>query len=286
MRISVIIPAAGLGRRFTQNGEASKIEWPLAGKAVLLRAADLFLNRENVEQVLIAVPPDQLEAMRDRFGDRLGLLGAQLVAGGTVERWETVLRALDAVDEQATHIAVHDAARPLTSSTLLDRVFAAAAHYPAVIPATPIASTLKRVESTTPVADDQPSQAHEADPLDALLAGMSPHAAPSVKRIVETVARDQLVAAQTPQVFEAHLLRQAYAPLASGAAAPVGTDDASLVEALGQTVYAVQGETTNFKLTHPEDGELAEAILARREASGSADSQKRRFEEEDEDDVF
>jgi len=293
MQVSVIIPAAGHGERFNQGRAGpGKIEWPLAGKPVLMHAADLFLHRDDVSQVLIAVPPDQLEHFQSTYGDRLGWLGGRIVAGGTTARWDTVRVALDSVDADCTHIAVHDAARPLTSQALIDRVFAAVRHYHAAIPAVDVANTLKRIEPTSDEEKADPHGAarspHEpADPLDALLGQGGASQPPAVRRVVETVSRHNLRAAQTPQVFEAQLLHRAYAPLKESPSSDMAgsvTDDASLLEALGEAVYTTAGEATNFKLTTPADAELAEALLAARQSPGP--SRQTRNVDEDEDDLF
>ncbi|GAB4193168.1 MAG: 2-C-methyl-D-erythritol 4-phosphate cytidylyltransferase [Phycisphaeraceae bacterium] len=279
--VSVILPAAGAGTRFASGSTGSsfssgisKIELQLAGKPIFLHAVEAFIRRQDVGQVIVAVSPDKLDDFKFRWGDKLGFLGVKVVAGGETERWETVLRSLEAVSEQATHVAVHDAARPLVSSTLIDRVFDAARRFPAVIPACDVGATLKRVE-----LDDSPTQ---QDPLGAIL-GLSDSASSETRRVVETVDRRNLVAVQTPQVFEVSLFRQAYRKLAEGDINPAGvTDDAQLIEALGETVRVVPGEPANLKLTVPGDKELIEALLAKRQESQAAElAKKRLFGDED-----
>ncbi len=278
--VSVIIPAAGAGTRFASNpagafsSGVSKIELQVAGKPVFLHAVEAFTRRQDVGQVIVAVSPDKLDDFKFRWGDKLGFLGLKVVAGGETERWETVMRALEAVSDQATHVAVHDAARPLVSHELIDRVFDAARRFPAVIPACDVGATLKRVEQ-----DDTPK---ERDPLDAIL-GPSDAESSTIRRVVETVDRRNLVAVQTPQVFEASLLRQAYRKLAEGGIDPAGvTDDAQLIEAIGETVRVVPGEPANLKLTVPGDQELIEALLAKRQESQAAElAKKRLFGDED-----
>ncbi|MEO0515388.1 MAG: 2-C-methyl-D-erythritol 4-phosphate cytidylyltransferase [Planctomycetota bacterium] len=180
-----------------------------------------------------------------------------LVAGGTVERWETVKLALDAVRPGATHIAVHDAARPVVSVKMIERVFAAAQRLPAVIPGLPVSSTLKK----TGPEQDQSEAA--IDPLDDIL-GAASHPTAAARPVLGTVPREDLVAIQTPQVFEIQLLRRAYA---GAEQCPGVTDDAGLVEALGETVHVVEGDPGNIKITHPGDAELAAALLAYRKHS-------------------
>jgi 2-C-methyl-D-erythritol 4-phosphate cytidylyltransferase len=251
MRIAVIIPAAGRSTRYQSphnEGLRSKLDEDLGGKTVLQRSIELFHTRDEVATIIIAGPaePDALADFRLRHGDRLALFGATLVRGGLQSRTESVAAALAAVPEACTHVAVHDAARPCTPAALVDRVFEAAGRHPAVIPAVPVEDTLKRVgEPIEDTGDD--------DPVAAILgAGARP---PPLRPVETTIARDGLVLEQTPQVFEVGLLRRAHA------GARTGTDDAALVEALGETVLVVEGDRTNIKITRPGDLELARAIL-------------------------
>ena len=214
MKISVIIPAAGLGKRFNHasggGGAAAqnKIELDLVGRPVFLRSIELFLNRPVVSKIILAVNPDTIDEFRFRWGDKLGFHGVSVVPGGRAERWETVRNALESVDPATTHVAVHDAARPLASARLIDRVFEAAEKYPAVIPAVAVCATLKRVSLADPPAA-------ASDPLDAIL-GSAGKEQIKVQKVVGTVDRRELVEVQTPQVFEINLLRRAYAQIAGG----------------------------------------------------------------------
>jgi len=170
--------------------------------------------------------------------------------------------ALEKVQAGATHIAVHDAARPVVSPKMIERIFAAAERLPAVAPGLPVSSTLKRVASASttrpPVA---------ADPLEAILGSENSPIA-EAKPVLETVSRENLVAIQTPQVFEIDLLRRAYAN-AAHVPKEKNTDDAGLVEALGETVHVVEGDPGNIKITCPGDVELAAALLAHRKQAGA-----------------
>ena len=145
------------------------------------------------------------------------------VAGGA-SRSASVRAGLDAVAPSATVVVVHDAARPLASSAIFDAVITAVeSGADAAVPALPVPDTVKRVDG---------------------------------KRVVETIARDGLVAVQTPQAFRAEALRAAHA---SGAGA---TDDAALVEAAGGRVVIVPGEPANLKVTTPADLAVASALVA------------------------
>lgn len=257
MKIAVIIPAAGMSTRFNASSEGadplntgrSKLDEDLGGKTVLQRTIELFNTRPEVHQLIVAGPsdPDYMESFKLRHGDRLNLLGAQLVAGGKDFRWQSVQSALDAVSEATTHIAIHDAARPATPPDLIDRVFDAAARFDAVIPVISVSDTLKRV-SRDPIDDRS-----ESDPLAAILgAGESI----PMHEVVGGVDREDLVQVQTPQVFARELIFRAYTQddLSS-------TDDAGLIERLGEQVVTVRGDERNMKLTRFGDLPILRAIM-------------------------
>ena len=282
MKIAVIIPAAGIGKRFTEGNQSeksvSKVEMEIAGKPVFLRAIELFLHHHDVHQVILAVNPDRLEMFKMRWGDKLGFMGVKVIAGGRKERWETVKHALEAVDEGVTHIAVHDAARPLASSAMIERVFTACERHSAVIPGVAVNATLKRVEDAgleVGGADDQLA--------DAILGSVGKVEVP-VKKVVKTVDRNGMIEVQTPQVVEIGLMQRAYAQISEGKLDGSGiTDDASLIEAMGEDVFVVEGESTNFKITRMEDAEIATALLEKREQNQTVDlAKKRLFGDEDE----
>jgi len=247
MRVCVIIPAAGSSRRYGMD----KLGQDLGGRAMLLRTVELFTRRDEVKSIIVAGPPDDLDDFRDRFGAQLGFHGVRIVPGGRADRWETVRNALEAVPEDATHVAVHDAARPGASDELIGRVFEAAKVHAAVIPGLAIADTLKRVS-------EEAVRAEQEDAVADLILGESADAATSKGRFVQaTIDRTNMVGVQTPQVFEIGLLRRAYAQAdLSGA-----TDDAGLVERLGEKVLVVDGEFRNLKVTVPADLSLMRTML-------------------------
>jgi 2-C-methyl-D-erythritol 4-phosphate cytidylyltransferase len=259
LKIAVIIPAAGASERF---GDGNKLDADMAGRPVIQRTVELFVKRADVGAVIVAGPfeDEAFTGFRDRHGDKLGLLGATLCRGGKTHRWETVGAAMELVPDDATHIAVHDGARPATPQELIDRVFQAVARFGAVVPAVEVGDTVKRVRET---ADD----AGPVDPLAAIFGGdAGPGGGDATKRIVEsTVDRKGLMLVQTPQVFGAALLRRAYAQddLTS-------TDDASLVEKLGEEVVVVEGDARNIKITRRGDVAMAVKILGLKEPAGRA----------------
>jgi len=265
MNIALIIAAAGRSTRFSReagddaHSRRSKLDEYLCDRPVLHRTVEAFANYTNpdgtIDPILVAGPHDEqaFEAFKLRHGDKLAILGIKLVRGGPTHRWETIKAALAHVPDTATHIAVHDAARPCISTQLLDRLVDAAARFPAVVPGLPLTDTIKRT-SPEPLKDETP------DPLAAILGnpdeGAGIDQSRAIYAITETIDRERVVAVQTPQIFQASLLRKAYAQRMLS-----GTDDASLVEQLGEQVVVVPGDAANIKITRPLDLQLACAIL-------------------------
>lgn len=263
MKIAVILPAAGASSRF---GKQNKLEVELAGRAVLVRSIELFANRPQVGQTIVAVHPDAVSEFKFKWGDKLGFLGVTVVPGGKVERWETVRNALAKIGDDITHVAVHDAARPVTDPAVIDQAFEAAKRFDAVVPGVPVSATLKRAAAEVDQPDD------EDDPLDAIL-GSAGKTVIEARRVIETVRRDHLYQVQTPQVFERSLLERAYGKTTDPSFDPSGiTDDAGLVEAMGEPVHVVPGDPLNVKITVPDDVKFAAAVLAMRTGQAPGDA--------------
>jgi 2-C-methyl-D-erythritol 4-phosphate cytidylyltransferase len=220
---AAILPAAGKSSRF-RDQHYKKPFVPLDGRPVWLHAAEKFTNRSDVKQTLLVIAAEDREALQSKMGANLALLGIELVEGGR-ERYDSVAAALARVSPDIDYVAVHDAARPCLAEDWIDAVFAAAVKTGAAILATPIRGTVKRA------AQDQ--------------------------TIAETLSREGLWEAQTPQVFRRQLLIDAYARRGSEPA----TDDAQLVERLGEKVTIVPCSPMNLKITAKEDLRLASALL-------------------------
>jgi 2-C-methyl-D-erythritol 4-phosphate cytidylyltransferase len=221
-QFAVILAAAGKSTRF-DDPFSKKVFATLAGKAVWLHSLDRFVDRPDVAQVIVAIAPEDREDFMQRFGANMVVLGFDVVIGGET-RAETVERSLAKVRDDVEYVAVHDAARPCISSIWIDKVFAAAREDGAAILASPIVGTVKRVDGDS---------------------------------IVETVSRDGLWEAQTPQVFERKLLQDAYAQ--RGDFQP--TDEAQLIERAGGRVSIVAASRANLKITTKADLHLAEMSL-------------------------
>lgn len=221
-KFAVILPAAGASSRFKDKNYKKPFA-PLADRAVWLHSAERFLNRQDVKQVILVIAAADREYFNFKFAPNVAILGIEVVEGGK-ERADSIERAMARVKPEVDFIAVHDAARPCLADEWITRVFEAAEKSGAAILALPVAATLKRVKNNT---------------------------------IEETVSREGLWEAQTPQVFRRELLLEAYAKRGSFQA----TDDAQLVERIGHAVTVVQGSPVNMKITTQEDLRLAEQAL-------------------------
>ncbi|WP_145086827.1 2-C-methyl-D-erythritol 4-phosphate cytidylyltransferase [Anatilimnocola aggregata] len=220
---AVILPAAGKSSRF---GDAfyKKPFAPLENRPVWMHAAEKFSNRPEVKQLLIVISPEDKDDFDEKFGGNAAMMGIEVVVGGT-ERSDSVQAALSRVRDDIDFVAVHDAARPCVAEEWIDRVFAAAEQTGAALLAAPVTATLKRVGND--------------------------------KIIRETVPRETLWEAQTPQVFRRQLLLDAYARRGT----ELATDDAQLVERLPHPVTVVPCSAMNLKITSKDDLRLAAAIL-------------------------
>ena len=224
-RFVVILPAAGRSTRFG-DAKQKKVFADLDGRAVWLRAAEPFLNRDDVARVILAIAPEDRERFELKYRPTIAFLDITVVDGGD-ERADSIARALEVADPSCDFIAVHDAARPCVTREVIDAVFDAARSHGAALPGLPVTDTLKRVGPD--------------------------------RLIGETIDRAGLVAVQTPQAFGRDLLLRAYAN--RGRLPRAVTDDAQLVEALGHPCVVVEGSPFNLKITTTADLRLASALL-------------------------
>lgn len=220
MYLSVIIVAAGSSTRMGFD----KLAAPLAGTCVLRRSLDRFLTCQAVAEIVVVCPPERWAMLSP---------GRQSIpvrrADGGSSRQESVANGLAAVDPAATHVAVHDGARPLLHPDDLDRCLQAAVAHRAAALARRVTETLKRSDE----------------------AGIC----------TGSVPRENLWLMETPQVFEAGLLREAFAAVA--ARGLTVTDEVSAIQVLGQPpVRLVESAHPNPKITRPADLALAAALLA------------------------
>lgn len=219
--VGVLVPAAGRGVRL--GGDVPKALAELAGEPLLVHAVRGLRAAPSVGPVVVAAPPQEVEAVRAL----LSAYDVVVVAGGAT-RQDSVGLALARLPAEVRLVLVHDAARCLTPTTVVEAVVQALCDgAQAVVPVLPLVDTIKRV-----------------DP-----AGV----------VVEPVDRSELRSVQTPQGFVREVLERAHA-----AGLDARTDDAGMVEHLGVPVWTVPGSEEAFKVTLPQDLLLAEAVLAAR----------------------
>lgn len=223
--VGVIVVAAGQGNRV--GGQVAKQYREIAGVPMLLRALRPFTSHPEVLQVVVALPKEDAANPPPWLATLAGKT-LTIVAGGP-ERTASVRLGLAALKADCRVALVHDAARPFANRQIIDRVIAAARDGVGAVPAVPVSDTLKQSVSGT-------------------------------HRIANTVARDGLWQAQTPQGFPRDLLDRAHSEAASHGIS--GSDDAALVERLGIEVRLVPGSVGNLKVTTAEDLLLAERIAS------------------------
>jgi 2-C-methyl-D-erythritol 4-phosphate cytidylyltransferase len=224
---ALILPAAGRSTRF--GGPRNKLLEPLAGVPVIARALAPFLARADLSAVLVPC------ADAAGLADALPADPRIACCPGGATRAHSVLEALQRVDESVEWVAVHDAARPLTSPALIESTLAAARLYGAAVPALPAALTVKQADGPLPA------------------------------KVQRTLPRHTLWSMQTPQVMRRADLLDAYArcpiPLEQV------TDDVQLLELSGHDVWLVPGEERNLKMTTAVDVHLAAYWLSADAAS-------------------
>ena len=217
MRVAAIVAAGGVGRRLSAGRPKQLLE--LGNRSILQRSTEALVRHPAVAEVIVALPAELAGAPPGW----LAASGARVVAGGE-RRQDSVARAFRALG-RADVVLVHDAARPFVTADTITRTIEAASAYGAAIAAQPVRDTVKRVR----------------------LEGERP-------QIVETLPRDAIYLAQTPQAFRWHVLEDA---VRLGEAGREGTDEAALAEQAGHPVYVVEGPAENVKITTAEDLDAA-----------------------------
>ena len=233
MTVAALVLGAGSGSRLRESLGAPEVLPKafilLAGRCLLLRSLEALAASAEVDLVVPVVAREampRLVTLEPELGRIQKLRPA--VAGG-VERQDSVRCGLEALPAEVTHVAVHDAARPLVQPRDVSRVVRAARSSGAALLAVPVRDTIKRIAGG---------------------------------RVVSTPPRSECYAAQTPQVFRIGWLRDALAKAEADGVR--GTDDSALVERLGVAVEVVVGDPANLKITSAEDLEVAEVWMRRR----------------------
>ncbi len=220
-KVALIILAAGQGSR---SGTLKQWE-DVGGRPLLSFSLETFDTHSQVHEIYLGVAREHMDKGRDCLRKWAPRKGKGVFPGGA-RRQDTVYNGLKSLPPDTTLVGIHDAARPLVSPELISRVLEKAKEKGAAVPVVPLRDTVKEVEGNT---------------------------------VIKTLDRSLLRAVQTPQFFRYSTILQAYEEAQEKGLE--ATDDASLVEALGQKVYTVEGEEENFKVTYPQDFKRLEELL-------------------------
>jgi 2-C-methyl-D-erythritol 4-phosphate cytidylyltransferase len=236
MKVFVIIPAAGLGTRMAPAGKktaASKQFVEIDGAPIILHTLRVFARNPQVEQIVVALRKNEMEQFSRQLEKEKHAGKVATVEGGEHRQQsvENALAHLKAAPDDV--VLVHDAVRPFVDDEIIDHVIREVEKHGAAVAGLPAVDTIKQVERAAEGAI-----------------------------VTSTIPRERVVQAQTPQGFRYELIKRAFDAAAGDGF--IGTDEASLVERLGENVWVVMGSARNIKITTPADLELAEFFLGRR----------------------
>ena len=221
---SVIIPAAGMGRRM--NASINKQYLIINGKPILAHTLAVFEKCPLIKEIVVAVNQDEFSICQLQVVKPYGLTKVKLVMGGKT-RQESVYRGLNAINPQTDIVMVHDGARPMIQESVIIQSIHETIEHRATTVAVAVKNTIKVISNDGFVE--------------------------------QTLNRDYLVEIQTPQTFAYNLLKEAHEQAIQ--LGIEGTDDAFLVERQNVPVKIVTGHYTNIKITTPEDLIIAAAML-------------------------
>lgn len=224
MKTVALIPAGGAGKRLKSH--IAKQYLLLDALPILVHTLKVFQKSKEIDKIILALPPEDLVYMRQELAEKYGLTKVNAVASGQ-ERQDSVRNCLMAIEDECGLVVIHDAVRPFVTEELIEQVIAAARDTGAAISGVRIKDTVKEVKESS--------------------------------MIETTVPRHSLWLAQTPQVFEYELIKKAYKTAYDDNF--YGTDDASLVERMGEKVKIVEGSYENIKITTNEDMLIADALM-------------------------
>jgi 2-C-methyl-D-erythritol 4-phosphate cytidylyltransferase/2-C-methyl-D-erythritol 2,4-cyclodiphosphate synthase len=244
VHVTAIVAAGGRGERL--GAAQPKQMLVLGGRSSLERSVRLLLDHPAIAEVIVALPANLTADLPESFEHAPKAL--RVVAGGP-RRQDSVANAFAAVSDMTDVVLIHDAARPFASADLVSRTIEAAVETGAALAAVPARDTVKRAEGSPADAGGRPAEAGHY-----------------VRVVKETLARETIHLAQTPQAFRREVLQAA---LAYGEREAIEvTDEATLAERAGHPVSLVEGETTNIKITTQEDFAIAEALASRSGSRG------------------
>lgn len=213
--------AGGVGRRM--GGSLPKQFMMLGNSPILVRTINRVREALPAAEIVVVLPEEHI-ALWKNLSARFEVAPHRVVAGGK-ERFHSVKAGIAALSDEVKYIAIHDGVRPLLSKKLIIRLLLEAEKHLAVVPVVAPTESCRIVEGDTS----------------------------------HIINRDTVRLVQTPQVFSADLIRQAYEQPFTAAF----TDDASVVEAAGGSIFLCEGERQNIKITTPDDITFAEAVINR-----------------------
>jgi len=221
MNIAVIL-SAGSGSRF--KSDVPKQFLDLNGKPVISQSLEKFERSKFIDAIVVAVNPEHAERTKVLTSAYKKVIA---VVNGGIRRQDSVFNALKWIEKntKCSKVWIHDAARPLFSTDLMERLNERSLKEGAVIPVIPSNDTLKKIDDGV---------------------------------VIATLDRSNVYRVQTPQVFDFKVLYEAYSKFSDTIEA---TDDAFLIERLGVKIFTVEGEANNIKLTYPMDIKLAELLM-------------------------
>ncbi|MEA1881135.1 MAG: 2-C-methyl-D-erythritol 4-phosphate cytidylyltransferase [Candidatus Marinimicrobia bacterium] len=223
MKITAVIPAAGSGERFGGKKQLKR----MGNRPLLFHTLKAFVQSKLISEIVVVVPKEDVSQVERKLKSTISNKPIKVVAGGNT-RQVSVHNGLAVADESSELVCVHDAVRPFVTEALIEKAVNACSEHDGVIVAQPSTDTIKKV------MEDQ---------------------------ILETLPRETIWRAQTPQVFSKPALQEA---LELAETEDIrGTDEASILERIGYQVGFVEGSSLNMKITTEEDWVFAEAIYNR-----------------------
>jgi 2-C-methyl-D-erythritol 4-phosphate cytidylyltransferase/2-C-methyl-D-erythritol 2,4-cyclodiphosphate synthase len=231
MKTIAIIPAGGAGKRL--KAHVAKQYLFLDHMPVLVHTLKVFQKSKVIDNIILALPPDDLVSVWQELIDKYGLTKVTTIVAGGKTRQDSVNNGLAAINEKCDVVVIHDAVRPFVTQELIIQVVAAAKTAGAASSGVKAKDTIKETKKDNIVA--------------------------------ATIPRQNLWLTQTPQAFKFELLKEAYKSAYDEKF--YGTDDASLVERIGKKVKMIEGSYENIKITTSEDLIMAEALMKKKTGS-------------------
>ena len=225
-KVTAIIVAGGSGKRM---GMAIKKQYILLNKKeVLAHTLEVFNKSTLIDAIILVVSKEEIEKVKIEIVEKYALHKVKKIVAGGAERQDSVYNGLMATSEDTKYVMIHDGARPFIKEAVLKKALEVTLEKEATVVAVPVKDTIKIVDNKE-------------------------------NKVIDTPDRSTLWSIQTPQTFTKELLLKAYEYAKTEGL--VVTDDSMLVEAYGKSVYIVEGDYTNIKITTPEDLIIGEALL-------------------------